>query len=107
MLRVIASLSDKGLNKFHMRIKRKLFFDNLPEEDEDLTRLNVRAQGPDAPFNNTIFKEPSKWKSPPVIALELFCRQNEIDLLTKKVPPNKFHNLTREENSALKDLSQN
>ena len=95
------------LNKFHMRIKRKLFFNNLSEEDEDLTRSNVRAQGPDAPFNNTQFKEPSKWKPPPVIALELFCRQNEIDLLTKKVPPNKFHNLTREENSALKNLSQN
>ena len=39
-------------------------------------------------------------------SLELFFRQNEVDLLRHKVPPSKFHNLTRDENLALKSLSQ-
>ena len=96
----------EDLNKFHMRIRRKLFFDNIAEEDEDLARSRP-SQDPNGPFSDTRFKEPSKWKPPPVTALELFFRQNEVDLLRHKVPSSKFHNLTRDENLALKSLSQN
>ena len=48
-----------------------------------------------------------KWKPPPVTSLELFTRQNEMDLLTHKVSPNKFHNLLKEEQLAIKSLSNN
>ena len=61
----------------------------------------------DDAFSDPKFKEPSKWKPPPVVNLELFCRQNEIDLLSHKVPTTKYHNLTVAEKSALKDLSNN
>ena len=40
-------------------------------------------------------------------SLELFIRQNEMDLLTHKVAPIKFHNLPREEQLAIKSLPNN
>ena len=74
----------EDLNKFNMRIWRKLFFDNIADEDEDLARSRP-SQDPNGPFSDTRFKEPSKWKPPPVTSLELFFRQNEVDLLRHKV----------------------
>ena len=49
----------------------------------------------------------SKWKPPPVTSLELFIRQNEMDLLSHGIPPNKFHNLSKGEKLAIKTLSTN
>ena len=49
----------------------------------------------------------SKWKPPPVTSLELFIRQNEMDLLSHGIPPNKFHNLSKGEKLAIKTLSIN
>ena len=97
----------EDLNQFHLRIKRRLFFSNLPKEDEvNPTNIGNNPDMDDA-FSDPKFKEPSKWKPPPVVNLELFCRQNEIDLLSHKVPTTKYHNLTVAEKSALKDLSNN
>ena len=62
---------------------------------------------PDDAFKNPKFKEASKWKPPPIVNLEIFCRQNEVDLLSHKVPKNNYHNLTRSENVAIRSLSSN
>ena len=96
----------EDLNQFHLRIKRHLFFSNIPEKDEGNIPDNYHTDIDDS-FGDPKFKNPSKWKPPPVTNLELYCRQNEIDLLTHKVPPTKFHNLSTAEKSALKELSKN
>ena len=96
----------EDLNKFYMKIRCKLFFDNMAEEDKYLASSRP-SQDPNGPFCDTQFKEPSKWKPPPVTSLEVFSRQNEIGLLQNKVPPSKFDNLTRDEKKTLKSLSLN
>ena len=97
----------EDLNKFHLRLKRRLFFSNLPKEDDKVNLDLASSNDQDDAFSDLKFKNPSKWKPPPVTNLELFCRQNEIYLLNKKVPPTKQHNLTHGESQALKKLSRN
>ena len=98
----------EDLNKFHMRLRRQLFFSQLKEEEDEEDRRPPPSQNnDDQGFSHQKFREPSKWKPPPVTSLELFIRQNEMDLLTHKVPQIKFHNLPREEQLAIKSLSNN
>ena len=94
------------LDSFHTRIKRKLFFNNPTEEDDGYTQPST-IPDPDAAFKNPKFKEASKWKPPPIVNLEIFCRQNEVDLLSQKVPKMNFHNLSRSEQLAIRSLSSN
>ena len=99
----------EDLNKFHMRLRRQLFFSSLPEEESDDEGRPRRApiNNQDDGFSHTKFREPSKWKPPPVTSLELFIRQNEMDLLSHGIPPTKFHNLSKGEKLAIKTLSSN
>ena len=99
----------ENLNKFNMRLGRQLFFSSLPEEESDDEGRPRRApiNNQDDGFGHTKFREPSKWKPPPVTSLELFIRQNEMDLLSHGIPPNKFHNLSKGEKLAIKTLSSN
>ena len=97
----------EDLDQFHTRIKRKLFFSNLPvDEDTNPTGIGNLHTDNDA-FRDSKFKEASKWKPPPIVNLEIFCRQNEYDLLSHKVPKNNFQNLTRSERDAIKSLMAN
>ena len=97
----------EDLDQYHTRIKRKLFFSNLPvDEDTNPTGIGNLHTDNDA-FRDSKFKEASKWKPPPIVNLEIFCRQNEYDLLSHKVPKNNFQNLTRSERDAIKSLMAN
>ena len=96
------------LNKFHTRLRRQLFFSTLPEKDEEDGRPSIPSQDDDRDgFSHQKFREPSKWKPPPVVQLELFFRQNEMDLLTHNVPSYRHHNLSKGEQAAIKSLSNN
>ena len=96
----------EDLNQFHSRIERHLFFCNLPDKDEGNIPDNYHADMDDS-SSDPKFKNPSKWKPPPVSNLELYCRQCEVDLLTHKVPPTKFHNLsTAQKNLHLKNWAK-
>ena len=99
----------EDLNNFHTRLRRQLFFSSLPEEkDEEGDRVpQPSIDDPNKGFGHIKFKEPSKWKPPPVTSLEVFIRQNEMDLLTHGIPPTKYHNLTYGEKNAIKSLSNN
>ena len=97
----------EDLDHFHTRIKRKLFFSNLPVDEENNPTGSGNQHNDDDAFKDSKFKEASKWKPPPIVNLEIFCRQNEYDLLKHKVPPNKFHNLTKPEKDAIKSLMSN
>ena len=99
----------EDLNKFHTRLRRQLFFSSLPKEDENGSTLcpTITPNNQDQGFGNAKFREPSKWKPPPVNTLEQFIRHNEMDLLKHGIPPTKFHNLTKGENAAIKSLSNN
>ena len=91
-----------------MRLRRQLFFSTLQEvEEKDDRPRPSRSDNDDNGFGHQKFREPSKWKPPPVTSLELFIRQNEMDLLTHKVPSHKFHNLPKGEQAAIKSLSSN
>ena len=80
------------LNSFHLRIKRKLFFDSIAEERvDDVTNFIQRRRSDDEPFGHPKFKKPSKWAPPQVTNLEVFIKENEMDLLKHSIPSSKGH----------------
>ena len=68
----------------------------------------IRNRRPDdEPFGHPKFKEPSKWAPPQVTNLEVFIKENEMDLLKHSIPSSKGHNLSKDEALAIRTLKGN
>jgi hypothetical protein len=99
----------KDLTKFHLSLRRKQFFSD--PVGKTLCSLSTNSQiqptlhtQEDEVFDHSTFRNPSKWNPPAPPYLEAMITKNELDL-NEHTPraPNK-HNLTTEENLALKEL---
>jgi hypothetical protein len=102
---------NKDLNKFHVSLRRKQFFSepvgktpcqvSSTPNTQILPTLHTQEE---EAFDHFTFRKPSKWCPPGPPYLEAMITKNELDL-NEYTPraPNK-HNLTTEENLALKEL---
>ena len=97
-----------NLNSFHLRIKHKHFFNSIAEEKvNDVTNFTRRRRSDDEPFGHPKFKEPSKWAPLQVTNLEVFIKENEMDLLKHSIPSSKGHNLSKDDVLAMRTLKGN
>ena len=80
------------LDKFHLRMKRYLYFlkpkrsdpvdplDNSITPDASYNRPNDEHSSPDEPFHHRKFKNPSAWVPPTNASLEFFFSKDNLDL---------------------------
>jgi len=109
-------LSDlkKDLDKFHVNLRRKLFFSKVVVSNTELANSTIAPQlstsiidNEDDSFQHPKFKNPSKWCPPGPIQLESMIVINETDL-NKHIPrAPASQNLTVEERLALTELKNN
>jgi peptide-methionine (R)-S-oxide reductase len=103
----------KDLDKFHVGLRRKLFFSKRGGQTNSLD-LSACPQDSetdfmfsDVPFQHPKFKNPSSWCPTAPIQLESMIIFNE-NLLTEYIPrAPKVHNLTPPETQALTELKAN
>jgi len=103
----------KDIDKFHVSLRRKLFFSRIVDSNTQLANSTITSQlsttvlDNDDAFQHQKFKNPSKWCPPGPIQLESMIVLNETDLnkLTPRAPANQ--NLSAEEKIALADLKNN
>ena len=95
------------LEKFHLRLKRYLHFYKAPADNsmDDDTIITPSSLDPRDPFEHQKFKNPSSWVPPLVSNLEHFITKNHLDLSDTKIPKNKFNNISKDERTAIKNLS--
>ena len=102
----------RDLDKFHVSLRRKQFFDKLPGltttlDTTDTTFLqNTSSEDLDAPFANNKFKNPSSWCPPGPHNLEAMIMINEMQINTMPLRAPGHHNLTRGEQQALAELQR-
>ena len=102
----------RDLDKFHVSLRRKLFFDKCPGptntlDTTDTTLLqNTSSEDLDAPFSDNKFKNPSTWCPPGTQNLESMIMINEMQLNTTSLHAPGHHNLTRGEQTALAELQR-
>ena len=106
------SLADlfKDLDKFHLQLSRKCFFENNTFATPSTSTGGATSQGTlntDSAFEHQKFKNPSSWAPKAPSTLETFIKINEFEL-GKYVPrAPKRSNLSREEQLAIRELETN
>ena len=111
----------KGLDKFFRQLRRTVFFSNPPDwyQNTDASNINVSlnlsTDSSDtslddcSPFSDSKFTHPSDFdpKVDNTGTLDTFCRTVKNDVYKHDPPPFRFHNLSPEERSALKEITNN
>ena len=100
----------KDLDKFHVTLRRKLFFgkrlDSTPEDLQSSTLINDISFIDEGPFDYYKFSNPSTWNPKGPHQFESFVTLNEHLLNECQLDPPSQHNLSREEQRALADLTK-
>ena len=107
------------LDKFHLRLKRFLYFlkpkrstdvdqhDRTAQIGRSQTNVDRNITRSDEPFQHRKFKNPSAWVPPPNASLEFFISKNNLDLAHCKPNISDKSNISRDEQKALRELAQN
>ena len=109
----VISQYQADLDKFHLRLKRYLyFFRPRPDNNGAIVPSSApqnadRDTYRDNPFKHRKFTNPSAWVPPPIANLEFFISKNNLDLSRCKPPPCGKSNIPPEEAKALKQLASN
>ena len=103
----------RDLDKFHVSLRRKLFFSKKVGTTDQLDSSTIHfipdtpQEDQGTPFGNTQFKNPSSWCPPGPPNLEAMIAFNEAHLNDYKPHAPPRSNLTPEEKSALAELKHN
>jgi hypothetical protein len=102
----------RDLDKFHVSLRRKLFFDRSSGSDTEVNQT-ILAQNQsnllfeeDNPFDHFKFKKPSTWNPPAPHQLEAFITLNEFKLNEYRFQTSPHSNLEDKERKALAELSR-
>jgi peptide-methionine (R)-S-oxide reductase len=101
----------RGLDKFHVSLRRKLFFERSSSLDQEISQINQDHLEPqlseeDPPFEHYKFKNPSLWNPQGPLNLEAFISFNELKLNEYKFQKPSHSNLMDRENKALAELKK-
>jgi hypothetical protein len=100
----------RDLDKFHVSLRRKLFFDKRSSSDTNIDNispdLSTQLSSELEPFDHYKFKKPSNWNPPGPPQLEAFAAFNEFKLNEYKFPPSSFSNMKQREKLALAELKK-
>ena len=101
----------RDLDKFHVSLRRKLFFDkrnfSALDTSSSFTFLpDSQSDREEGPFDHRRFSNPSSWSPQGPFQLEAFSTFNEAFLNEYKFPTPSHHNLSYNERKALAELKQ-
>ena len=98
----------QDLDKFHVSLRRSVFFDKtpiaVPDQSTLLIESDTSSDDEGTPFNHYKFKNPSNWNPKGPFQLEAFIMVNESSLNDYKFPDTFRHNLIHAERQALAEL---
>ena len=100
----------EDLHKFHLGIKRfsALGKFKTPTTNYDPPPTQIEWTSPEPPFGHPKFRNPSKWNPPGPMIVEHMSLLNQEQLVDKHFPRKTLRfNLTKDERSAKRTLSQN
>jgi hypothetical protein len=100
----------QDLDKFHVSLRRKLFFEKRTSSDTEVTQtdtqidLATQLSSEESPFDHYKFKNPSTWNPPAPLQLEAFITFNEHKLNEYIFQTSPQSNLMDRERKALAEL---
>ena len=100
----------ENLNKFHLSVNRHLALGKLQIPQTTINRGPPKTDRhpPETPFGHPRFRNPSKWNPPGPMVVEHMSLLNQEEIVDNHSPKkNLKFNLTREERSAKRSLTQN